>query len=106
MRGSTLGRGTSQSCILSTGLAEAGRHAPRRVVTKKGKLTLNYTDHYPVMVELEMPKSSQGMDPQKNNWSGIQASQEVGMPLKRPVKGKQKSFVNEPKMRSTQVKTY
>ena len=33
-----------------------------RAVTKKGKLTLTFTDHYPVVVDLEMPKTAQGME--------------------------------------------
>ena len=36
-------------------------YTPRRAVTKHGKLTLTFTDHYPVVVDLEMPKAAQGM---------------------------------------------
>ena len=48
----------------------AREYAPRRAATKNGKLTLTFTDHYPVVVDLEMPKSSQGMEPQsKLEWN-------------------------------------
>ena len=48
----------------------AREYAPRRAATKNGKLTLTFTDHYLVVVDLEMPKSSQGMEPQsKLEWN-------------------------------------
>ena len=31
-------------------------YTPRRAVSKGGKLGLTYTDHFPVLVELEMPR--------------------------------------------------
>ena len=40
-------------------------YTPKRVVAKKGKLTLKYTGHYPIIVDLEIPKASQGMELQK-----------------------------------------
>ena len=40
------------------------KYTPRRALTKKGKLTLSYTDHFPVIVDLLMPRASQGMDGQ------------------------------------------
>ena len=45
-------------------------YTPRRAVTKHGKLTLTFTDHYPVVVDLEMPKAAQGMEVQnKPEWN-------------------------------------
>ena len=32
-------------------------YTPRRAVTKKGRLTCTFTDHYPVVVDLEMPRA-------------------------------------------------
>ena len=48
----------------------AREYAPRRAVTKHGKLTVTFTDHYPIVVDLEMPKASQGMESQnKLEWN-------------------------------------
>ena len=39
----------------------ARTYTPRRAGTNKAKLTVTFTDHFPVIVDLEMPRSSQGM---------------------------------------------
>ena len=51
---------------MSGGLVDGARnYTPWRVVAKKGKLTLTYTDHFPVIVDLQLLKSSQGMELKK-----------------------------------------
>ena len=62
----------------------ARNYTPKRVVARKGKLTLNYTDHYPIIVDLEIPKASKGMELQKElEWNtskpgGWKAFKEAG----------------------------
>ena len=42
---------------------------PRRAVTKKGEIGVVYTDHYPSLIELEMPKSENNLKKPKMNWN-------------------------------------
>ena len=59
-------------------------YTPRRALAKKGKLTLTFTDHFPVIVDLLMPQASQGMDSQGElHWNtskpgGWKAFEEAG----------------------------
>ena len=43
--------------------------APRRAVIKKGVLATTFTDHYPILVELEMPRVEESKEKPKSTWN-------------------------------------
>ena len=45
------------------------KFAPRRAVMKQGSLAVTYTDHYPILVELEMPRVEKSMEKPKATWN-------------------------------------
>ena len=41
----------------------------RRAVIKKGSLATTFTDHYPILVELEMPRVEESKEKPKSTWN-------------------------------------
>ena len=47
------------------------KYAPRRAIKKKGGVGVVYTDHYPILVELEMPKAEETRQKLKPSWNTL-----------------------------------
>ena len=43
--------------------------APRRAVIRKGSLATTFTDHHPILVELEMPRVEESKEKPKSTWN-------------------------------------
>ena len=46
-------------------------YAPRRAVKKGGGVGVVYTDHFPILVELEMPKAENIVRKPESNWNTL-----------------------------------